>query len=214
MTRRHPAISASVRLIEAAHPGPRGAPRLAVLSHALQCFNETGIEASTIDDLRRRSGQSVGTIYHHFKNKEGVVAALFFVGLDDQSRAIEAALAEADGSARGMVAALIRAYLGWAEAASEMAHFVMLAREAVAKGPSAELLTQRLQVRYQALDERLALAMDNAEIQRVPEDLIPALILGPAESYCRGWLAGRRSAPPSEHAQVLADAAWRSLALR
>jgi len=217
MTRSNPkaaGLAASVALIEAAFPGPRGAPKRSVLTHALQCFNETGLEASTIDDLRQRSGQSVGTIYHHFRNKEGVVAALFFVGLDDQSRVIAQAMEEAGGSTQRMVAALIQAYMSWAQSVSEMARFVLLARESVAKGPSAELLTQRLHARYQPLDDCLARAMSRGEIQQLPEELIPALILGPAESYCRGWLAGRRASPPGECAQVLADAAWRSLMLR
>lgn len=207
-----PAAASSVALIEAAFPGPRGNAKREVLTQALLCFNELGIEASTIDDLRRCSGQSVGTIYHHFKNKEGVVAALFFTGLDEQSRAIAEAMGAADSTAR-MVEALIEAYLRWAETHPEMARFLLLAREAVAKGPSAETLVERLRVRYQALDERLALARQQGDIQPLPDDLIPSLVLGPAESYCRAWLAGRRQTPPGVYAAALAAAAWRSIAL-
>ena len=215
MTRSNPkaaGLAASVALIEAAFPGPRGAPKRSVLTHALQCFNETGLEASTIDDLRQRSGQSVGTIYHHFRNKEGVVAALFFVGLDDQSRVIAQAMEEAGGTMQRMVRALIEAYMLWAERVPEMARFVMLAREAVAKGSSGELLAEKLRVRYQPLDEQLAQAMTKGEIQALPDELIPALILGAAESYCRAWLAGRRKAAPSDYAKVVASAALRSIA--
>ncbi len=218
MTRSPPAgihsDPASVALIEAAFPGPRGEPKRAVLAHALACFNETGIEASKIDDVRQRSGQSVGTIYHHFKNKEGVAAALFFVGFDDQSQAIAQALAKADGEIQRMVAALIEAYMAWTERAAGMARFLMLARDQMAQGPSGEVLIERLLARYRPMDEQLARAMAEGRIRKVPEDLIPALVLGPAESYCRGWLAGRRSLPPSQCSALLADAAWRSLALR
>src|SRR6478609_8574110 len=127
----------SIALIAAAFAGPRGAAKREVLTQALLSFNELGLETCTIDELRRRSGQSVGAIYHHFKNKEGVVAALFFVGLDDQSRAIAEAVAQAEDSTPRMVAALIKAYLHWAQGVPEMARFVLLAREAVAKGPQA-----------------------------------------------------------------------------
>ncbi|MDN3922782.1 TetR/AcrR family transcriptional regulator [Roseateles violae] len=202
----------SLALIAAAFPGPRGAAKREVLSQALLCFNELGIEACTIDELRRRSGQSVGTIYHHFKNKEGVVAALFFVGLDEQSRAIAAAVEAAADSTPRMVAALIGAYLQWAEDTPEMARFVLLAREAVAKGPGGALLAEKLQQRYRPLDERLEAAMAGGEALRLPVELIPALILGPAESYCRAWLAGRRQTAPGRHAKALAAAAWRSIA--
>jgi hypothetical protein len=63
------------RLLEHAFPDARQASRRSVLRHALTLFNANGVEATTIDDLKRASGQSVGTIYHHFKNKEGVVGA-------------------------------------------------------------------------------------------------------------------------------------------
>ncbi|WP_077037852.1 TetR/AcrR family transcriptional regulator [Pelomonas sp. KK5] len=204
-------LASSLALIDAAHPGPRGAARRAVLAHALRRFNEQGLEGATIEQLRQGSGQSVGAIYHHFGSKEGVVAALFFVGFEDQSRAIAAALAQAGPDTQRLLAALIGAYLGWIETHAELARYVLLAREAVAKGPGAAQLGEALQARYQGLDEQLARAMAGGEIRRIPEDLIPALILGPAESYCRGWLAGRRELPPSRVAQELALAAWKSL---
>ena len=204
-------VSASQTLIESAHSGLRGAAKRAVLTQALQCFNDKGIEASTIDDLRRRSGQSVGAIYHHFGNKEGVAAALFFLGFDDQSEAIAAALARADGAPRQMIAALIGAWLDWTERMPEMALYLILAREAVDKGAHAQQLTERLRARYGPLDDLLAQAMRRGEMRQVPDDLIPPLILGPAESYSRGWLSGRRQMPPSQCAQVLAEADWRSL---
>ena len=33
--------------------------------------------------IRQRSQSSIGTIYHHFGNKEGLVAAIFLAALDD-----------------------------------------------------------------------------------------------------------------------------------
>ena len=104
--------AAADRLLERALPDLRQASRRSVLRHALTLFNENGVEATTIDDLRKASGQSVGTIYHHFKNKEGVVAALFFVALDDQSRVIaEHIEGLTDGQA--VIEALIACYTAW-----------------------------------------------------------------------------------------------------
>ena len=172
-------VSAADRLLERAFPDARQASRRSVLRHALTLFNAHGVEATTIDDLRRACGHSVGTIYHHFKNKEGLVAALFFVALDDQSRALAEHL---EGLTEGQAAieALLECYTAWITAQPECAHFVFLARDSVAQGPHAA-------------------------------DLIPALVLGAAEFYARGWLAGRRQATPASHAQRFAAAAWRSL---
>ncbi|MEO6450610.1 MAG: TetR/AcrR family transcriptional regulator [Burkholderiaceae bacterium] len=202
--------AAADRLLAHALPDARHASRRSVLRHALTLFNDNGVEATTIDDLRRASGQSVGTIYHHFKNKEGVVAALFFAALDDQSRAIAERIAGlADGHA--VVEALIDAYTAWITRQPECAHFVFVARDSVAQGAHAADLTQRLAARYAPIDELLARDAAAGRILPLPVDLIPSLVLGAAEFYARGWLAGRRQAAPTSHAQRFAVAAWRSL---
>jgi AcrR family transcriptional regulator len=202
--------AAADRLLEHALPHARHASRRNVLRHALTLFNANGVEATTIDDLRKASGQSVGTIYHHFRNKEGVVAALFFVALDDQSRAIASRIEGLDDG-HAVVEALIEATTEWITAQPECAYFVFLARDLVAQGPYGPELTQRLIARYTPIDEILARDAAAGRILPLHADLIPALVLGATEFYARSWLAGRRQAAPTTHAQRFATAAWRSL---
>lgn len=204
-------VSAADRLLERAFPQARQASRRTVLRHALTLFNARGIDATTIDDLRKACGHSVGTIYHHFRNKEGLVAALFFVALDDQSRAIAEHVQGLDGG-QAAIEGLIEGYTAWITAQPECAHFVFLARDAVAQGSHAPGLRQRLQARYQPIDDLLARDAAAGRILPLPADLVPALVLGATEFYARGWLAGRRQATPAAHARHLATAAWRSLA--
>ena len=198
------------RLLERAFPDARQASRRSVLRHALSLFNALGVEATTIDDLKRASGQSVGTIYHHFKNKEGVVGALFFVAFDDQSRAIAERIAGLT-QGRAVVDALILATTEWITAQPACARFVFLARDTVAQGPYAAELQQRLLDRYQPIDDVLARDAEAGRILPLPADLVPSLVMGAVEFYARGWLAGRRQATPASHAARFATAAWRAL---
>src|SRR6201985_3513497 len=118
--------AAAERLLERALPEARQDSPRSVLRHAWTLFNANGVEATTIDDLRKASGQSVGTIYHHFKNKEGVVAALFFVALDDQSRAIAEHIAGlAEG--RAVIEALLACYTAWLTTPPDFAYVAFLA---------------------------------------------------------------------------------------
>ena len=55
-----------------------------ILNAALACAAEGGVDAVTIDGVRARCGASVGSIYHHFGNRDGIVAALFFEIYHDQ----------------------------------------------------------------------------------------------------------------------------------
>ena len=68
-----------------------------ILNAALACAAEGGVDAVTIDGVRARCGASVGSIYHHFGNRDGIVAALFFEIYHDQSRSVQAQLDAAQG---------------------------------------------------------------------------------------------------------------------
>lgn len=199
------------QVLRAALPEDRAESKRLILAHALTAFNARGIEATTIDDVRAASGQSVGTIYHHFKNKEGVVAALLFAAVDDQSRAISARIEGLEDS-HAVVEALITAYVGWITAHPDLARFVFMAREVVASGPFGDELRQRISARYAPIDACFARDVKYGRVMPLPEELIPALVLGAAEWYSQSWLAGRRMASPAERAEMLAEAAWRSIA--
>lgn len=49
------------------------------------------------------------------------------------------------------------------------------------------------------------------ELLSLPLELMPSLIIGPAESYCRAWLSVRVKQSPELYRQALAEAAWRAV---
>ena len=57
-----------------------------VVAAALKCFTDKGVEKTTVADICRESGCSVGSLYHHFGNKEGLAGELFIhaIGLLNQ----------------------------------------------------------------------------------------------------------------------------------
>ena len=73
-----------------------------ILNAALACAVDGGVDAVSIDGGRARCGASVGSIYHHFGNKDGIVAALFFDIFHDQSRSVQAQLDAARGGEAGV----------------------------------------------------------------------------------------------------------------
>lgn len=210
-TKTAEAVARTEQVLLAAFPEERAETKRLILAQALTAFNARGIESTTIDDLRMASGQSVGTIYHHFKNKEGVVAALLFAAVDDQSRAIASRIDGLEDS-HAVVESLITAYVDWITATPDLSRFIFMAREVVAGGPFGDELRTRIAARYAPIDACFARDVKYGRVMPLPEELIPALVLGAAEWYSRSWLAGRRLASPSDHAVVLAEAAWRSIA--
>lgn len=52
-------------------------PRDTVLNSALELFTHKGYFNTSMRDITRESQVSTGSIYHYFRDKEGVAAALY-----------------------------------------------------------------------------------------------------------------------------------------
>lgn len=197
-------------VLERCHPGRRAVLKREILANSLACFNDQGIEATTIEVIKAACSTSVGAIYHHFGNKDGLIASLFFCAQDDQAQLLSGYLSKAQTAQEG-VYAMVFSYLDWVTAEPELARFQFQARSFVAKGPHAEDLADRNKSRNKALMNWLSQPGRNAPLSKCPPELLPSLVIGQSESYCRAWLAGRVRTSPETHRELLAAAAWGSI---
>lgn len=69
--------------------------RKRILQAAAEVFSERGLDA-TLDDVARRAGVGVGTVYRRFPDKEALVAELFQGRIDDLVAVAEQACTAAD----------------------------------------------------------------------------------------------------------------------
>jgi AcrR family transcriptional regulator len=77
-----------------------------VLAGAREAFGALGLDAQ-MEDIARRAGVGVGTVYRHFPTKDALVAALAEAHFDDIAGIVESA-ADADGDAWAAFAGAIR----------------------------------------------------------------------------------------------------------
>lgn len=199
------------------NPAPTAEPadrRQEILNAALACAAQAGVDAVSIDGVRARCGASVGSIYHHFGSREGIVAALFFDIFAAQSRNVQAQLDAAVGVEAG-VQALVTGYLDWVVAQPVQARFLFQARGSVAAGPRSAELAEAARGRNQALVAWFEPHRQGGALRDLPCELMPSLVMGPVQSYCRAWLserAGQSALPyPEVYRSELAAAAWRAV---
>ncbi|WP_349929687.1 TetR/AcrR family transcriptional regulator [Acinetobacter sp. A1-4-2] len=199
-------------LLHRIYPGCRAELKRILLQDALECFVEFGIEATSIEMIRERADSSVGAIYHHFKNKEGIVGALFSAALQDQMQQRTVALQQARGVQQG-VTVIIGRYIDWVVQNPDFARFLFMARRGLGTEQNAAVAVQNQQ-RNQAVFVWLQQQADEeiAQLAKIPRELLLSLMLGATESYCRAWLSHKVSTSPTLYKQALIDAAWQSIA--
>jgi len=195
----------------------------AIIEQALLCFAQHGVEGSSIEMLCQATDTSVGSLYHHFGNKDAIAGAVFIEGMRDFARLVNVYLSKCDDSYEGLslqqqelqaqagIKALVHANVDWIEQNPEWARFVFQHRAVVKQGKSKQVFNQDLQGFYQKLQALVQPMIDQGVLKDLPMSLYRAFIAGPVHEYARHYLAGRESKPLAELKTVFAESAWQSL---
>jgi AcrR family transcriptional regulator len=173
-----------------------------ILDAALACFDEHGYDATTIDQIRRHSGASIGSIYHHFGGKDRIAAAIYAEALRDYQEGFLDLLGA--GSVERTIKELVRHHLRWVEANPAEARFLHGMRGVA--GSEVRGLNREAFARVEAWRRE-----HTAALQPLSFDAFYAVVIGPAQEASRHWLAGRTKTPLRRLERELGDAAWRAI---
>jgi AcrR family transcriptional regulator len=177
-----------------------------ILDAALRGFAEKGLAGTTVDEVRERSGASVGSIYHHFGDKEGIAAALYVDVLAGYQGGVLAVLGRG-ADARATVEGLVRHHLRWVARNRDGARFLLSGRPRRAASEIAELN----QTVFEAMSGWLDQEVRAGRVRELPFELFFSLLIGPAQEFCRHWLDGRMSSSMRTAERELPAATSRAL---
>lgn len=181
------------------------------LDAALACFTEQGLHAATIQELSARSGVSVGSLYHHFGSRQGVVFALYRRSLASMLATITAAVVRHRDAQRG-VRALVRSYLAFAEAHPDETRLIYAAAHSdLTASHRAELDALAAEL-VAPLARWLAPRIEDGSIAPLPPALLEVALIGPPAEAARRILTGTPGLSFQEAAAVLPGLVWRSVA--
>ncbi len=151
----------------------RGArTRRLILDVAGELFSQTAVSQVRIEDIAEGAGVSVGTLYKHFTNKQGILLAFTTEAIDEFEARLEEARANASPLMR--VYAVGDAYSAFAREHPVSYRFMVL--RAMQPDDSPELkeiqadLSRRTQLLVLQVATDLKEAMDAGETPRVPID--------------------------------------------
>jgi AcrR family transcriptional regulator len=179
-----------------------------VLAGAAALAARDGFDELSIAALSGTSGVSVGSIYHHFGSKVGVLAALL-VGIVQSNQAVLLdALERHPDDPRGGVLAVVDAQLRWVQDHRDDARLLLDHRDQLAGHTQVRKLNQRfLKINRAWLDRQ-------ARAGRLPEltvEIAHAIVFAPAREVTRLWLTKRGFRDPTTFSAALGHAAWAGL---
>ncbi len=180
-----------------------------VMQVALTHFSKAGIERTNVGDILKDAQCSVGSLYHHFGNKEGIAEALFIEGIRQFNGGLLAALLTRRTGETG-VRAIIRYCCQWVTEQPALAAF-LLSREIKLSESAKRELKELDRAFGQALYDWFVPHVQKGELLELPRSLYIPIICGPTLEYSRLWLSGRNRRSPDDVSALLAEAAWQSI---
>jgi AcrR family transcriptional regulator len=181
-----------------------------LLAAGLAVFDRDGFEGATVAAIRTRARASNGSFFHFFGSKKELAGTLLLEVLQRYHGAVLAAIVEPPGAKEG-VARLIRAHLDWVVNNRREARYLFEI--------SRSEWSEEIRGAQRAQNSRLA---EGVERWRAPliarGELLPmtpvlffSQIIGPAQIFCRAYLAGRDRADPRDQIETLIACAIRAV---
>lgn len=181
-----------------------------ILRAALACVTEQGVDGTTIEMIRDRSGASIGSLYHHFGNKERIIAALYMSGTAQYAQMLQRGFASAD-SAEACVRLLVTSYIDWVVANPDWARFILHSRSRVEAGEMGDALREANRAHFAQIFAALAEYRQQGLFKALPDDCFASVVIGPTQDLARNWLAGRTRSELRDCRELLAQIAWDSV---
>ena len=155
-----------------------------IIDAALLCFTELGFNETSIQDICKRAGASIGSIYHHFKSKEQLAAAIYMDGIVEYQEGLIVSMEQEENVHDG-ISAIIRFHLNWVADNFNRSRFLFQRRH----DDFMKFVEDELKTLNANFTQRFASWFKNNaagdKIGKITPDILSALILGPCLEYTR-----------------------------
>lgn len=184
--------------------------RREIIRAALACFVERGYTETSMSHIRKRARASTGSIYHHFRSKDRLAAAVYLDGIRSYQEGFLDAL-EAHDQAREGIRAVIRYHLKWVQENADWARFLFQQRHAEFMGEKEEEFEALNEEFFGRASRWFIVQIEAGNLRRLQPDVLVSLLIGPCQEYARQFLSGRSCSEPEQAAEKLGNAVWRAL---
>ncbi len=186
-------------------------PKERILAAALDLFVSRGYFNTNVPDISKKSKCSVGSIYHHFLNKEEIGASLYFDGIKQFREAIAADIGN-ETNLETIVRTVVTSFLNFAQDNETLSRYLWLCRhDEFLSGKVSHPTMVGFDSFGRKLTKSIKTAVRSGEVPSLKADIFWAIVFGMPVSYVRDWLDGFTSTSPKEAAEILSNSAWNAL---
>lgn len=183
-------------------------PRQQVLDAVLVLFSQRGYFATSVQDISRESGVSVGSIYHHFGDKEGIARDLYHALAEQMSSKISWISAR-QGTVHDQCRAIVKTLFEMTEAQPLVMDFMLYAKHKEFLPDEKPICSSKP---FELMRTIVTAGMDAGEIRRMDVMVASTSLFGGPIRMIVARLDGVLQEPLPRYLDEAWDCAWRSVA--
>ncbi len=185
-------------------------PRQLVLDTVLALFSERGYFATSVQDISRESGVSVGSLYHHFGDKAGIARALYQT-LSDRMSARISWIGAHRKTAHDQCRDIVRTLFDMTESEPLVMDFMLYAKHRDFLPEEKPICSSKP---FELARAMVAAGMVSGEIRPMDLNVATSSLFGGPIRIIVSRLDGILQAPLTHYFDEVWDCAWRSVAAR
>jgi len=179
-----------------------------VLSATLQLFTQKGYFNTSVRDIARESQVSIGSIYHHFKDKEGVASAMYNGLLERMTETLED-VQRGNSSAHDRCRAVIEILFKVTEDEPQVMEFMMYSKHREFLPDEKPICSAQP---FVLMREMVAQGIESGEIQDLDLMVASSCLYGGAIRMITSRLDGIIEKSLLEYVDSVWSCSWRSIA--
>ncbi len=181
-----------------------------ILDTALDLFTSKGYFNTTVHHIQKTAGISIGSIYHHFKNKEAIAKAIYDELIDQMSHAILSIMQQYDAT-KDRCHAVMSYLFEIAENEPRKMNYMLHVNHKEFIPDQKPVCSS---VPFEMIASMVPIGMTNGEIKHMDSIAASVCLFGPALRLIHLKLDGVVQRPLSEYFDEIWDAVWEGLAVR
>lgn len=187
---------------------PAGQIKEKILGASLMLFTKRGYFNTSVPEIARTAQVSVGSIYHHFKDKEDVARALY-QGLMEGLQEELGRIAREYSTAHDRCRAVMRLLVELTESNQEAMDFMLYAKHREFLANERPVCSSKP---FETMRDFVKKGMVDGEIRKIDVMVATSCLFGGAIRLITARLDGVLTDPLPDRLEIVWECAWRSVA--